>query len=99
GALSASRLWADGPGLGNLTYASNELFSTIATFTSTNNAPRGHGFVAMHKGYLVVIFSNDGGGGNGSGGFSFYNISNPRSPTNTFTTYNTPPYSTSSSSN
>ena len=81
---------ADGPGLGNLTYAPGELYSTIATFTSANSAPRGHGFTPMHKGYLVVIFSNDGGGGNGSGGFTFYNVSNPRSPQATFTTYNNP---------
>src|SRR4051812_16250623 len=67
-------LRADGPGIGNFTYASNELFSTLAMFTSTNSAPRGHGFVAMHHGYLVLIFSNDGGGGAGSGGFTFFNV-------------------------
>src|SRR4051812_36885507 len=73
-------LRADGPGIANLTYATNELFSTLAMFTSTNSAPRGHGFVAMHHGYLVLIFSNDGGGGAGSGGFTFFNVANPRLP-------------------
>src|SRR5688500_14324111 len=48
-----------------------KLFSTIARFTGTNSAPRGHAFTPMHRGYLVVIFSNDGGGGNGSDGFTF----------------------------
>jgi hypothetical protein len=99
GCLTMMSALAAGPGLGNLTYAPNEHLSTIATFTSANAAPRGHGFVAMHNGYLVVIFSNDGGGGNGSGGFTFYNISNPRSPVATFTTDNTPPYTTSSHAN
>src|ERR1044071_5458135 len=90
---------ADGPGIGNLTYGTNELFSTIPRFTSTTSAPRGPGLVALHQGYPVVIFSNDGGGGAGSGGFSFYNVSNPRSPVVTFTTDNHPPYSTSGSTN
>jgi hypothetical protein len=97
--LGSLRLLADGPGIGNLTYGTNELFSTIATFTAANSAPRGHGFVAMHRGYLVVIFSNDGGGGAGSGGFTFYNVSNPRSPVATFTTYNNPAYSSTNSPN
>ena len=97
--LSALSAFAGGPGLGNLTYTSNELFSTIATFTTANSAPRGHGFTPMHKGYLVVIFADDGGGGNGSGGFTFYNVSNPRLPLVTFTTYNNPAYSTAGGAN
>ena len=38
----------------------------------------GHGWVAMHRGYLVVIFSKDGGKGNG--GISFVDVSDPRKP-------------------
>jgi hypothetical protein len=87
-ALSAS---GDGPGLGNLTYAPNEHLATPA--------PAGHGFVTINKGYLVVIYANDGGGGNGSGGFTFYNVSNPRSPAVVFTTQNNSSYTTPSSPN
>ncbi|MBI3882422.1 MAG: Ig-like domain-containing protein [Verrucomicrobia bacterium] len=98
-AAGPTRVRADGPGIGNLTYASNELFSTIARFTSTNGSPRGQGFVAMHKGYLVIICSDDNGGGNGSGGFSFYNVANPRVPVLTFSTFTNALYSNSGSSN
>jgi DNA-binding beta-propeller fold protein YncE len=95
--LAPSKARADGPGLGNLTYSPGEQFSTIATFTDANSAPRGHGVVMMHRGYLAVVFSNDGGGGNGSGGFSFYDVSNPRSPVPTFSTLNSSTYTNSSS--
>ncbi|MDB6015628.1 MAG: hypothetical protein JWR19_117 [Pedosphaera sp.] len=99
GLIQPARLFADGPGIGNLTYGTNELFTTLAAFTSTNGAPRGHGFVNMVHGYLTVVFSNDGGGGNGSGGFAFYDISNPRSPVNTFTTANIASYNDPSNTN
>src|SRR3989442_8534906 len=96
--LNISIALADGPGLGNLTYTSGELFNEVARFTSTNGAPRGHGFVAMQRGYLAVTFANDGGGGNGSG-FAFYDVSNPRSPVLRFTTENNPNYTNPASAN
>src|SRR2546430_11016655 len=95
GIFSFSVALADGPGLGNLTYTSGELFNEVARFTSTNGAPRAHGFVTMQRGYLAVTFANDGGGGNGSGGFAFYDVSNPRSPVLRFTTENNPNYTNS----
>jgi hypothetical protein len=99
GLLKADLLHADGPGLGNLTYTTNELFNVIARFTDTNGVPQGQGFVAMHHGYLAVLFSADAGGGNGTGGFAFFNLTNPRSPVLTFTTYNNTNYNNVASSN
>lgn len=90
---------ADGPGLGNLTYNAPELTNLIARFETTNGVPRGQGFVAMHKGWLFVPFASDGGGGNGSGGFAFFNVSNPRSPLLTFTTEGNTNYTSASSPN
>lgn len=55
---------AQGPGLGNLTYNSNELFKPISIIRS----PLGHGSVAMVNGYLMVIYSRDAGGTAGDGG-------------------------------
>jgi DNA-binding beta-propeller fold protein YncE/mono/diheme cytochrome c family protein len=74
----SSSALADGPGVPNFSYSSSELFKPLCVFNATNGAPNGHDTVAMHKGYLAIIFSRDGGVGDG--GFSFYDISNPRSP-------------------
>jgi DNA-binding beta-propeller fold protein YncE len=75
---SARTLLADGSGLPNLSYPANELFTVIAGINSANGAPRSHGSVSMHKGYLAVIYSADGIFSDG--GFSFYDMSNPYSP-------------------
>ena len=81
-----------GPGVPQITFSQEQLMQVLARLNATNGAPRGHGFVAMHNGYLAVLFSNDGGGGNGSGGFAFFDISNPFLPRNVFTTHNNPAY-------
>lgn len=67
---------ADPPGLGNLTYNTNELFTAVSIIDS----PRGHGNVAMVNGYLMVIYSSDGGGSSGNGGIEFWDVSDPRNP-------------------
>jgi len=67
-----------GPGLPNLSYPANEVFTIISRIDSTKGAPRSHGSVSMHKGFLAVIYSADGI--YSDGGFSFYNISNPYAP-------------------
>ena len=90
--LCCTTAFGQGPGLGNLTYNSNELYNEISQFTTTNGAPRGHGYVVMHGGYMAVIFSSDAGGGNGNGGFAFYDVSDPRNPVNVFTTEDNPSY-------
>ncbi len=67
---------ADPPGLGNLTYNSNELFQPISLIDS----PNGHGNATMVNGYLMVIYSSDGGGSSGNGGVEFWDVSDPRNP-------------------
>jgi DNA-binding beta-propeller fold protein YncE len=65
-----------GPGLGNLTYSEDELFTPVAVLQS----PRGHGNAAMVAGYLMVIYSSDGGGRSGDGGIDLWDVSDPRAP-------------------
>jgi YVTN family beta-propeller protein len=71
--------------------------SLLSHINSSVGAPNGHGFVSMHRGYLMVIFSNDGGGGKGSGGFAFLDISNPEAPQKIFSTQDSPVYTSSAS--
>jgi len=71
-------LFADGPGVPNRTYPDEFVLTVISQLNSANGAPRSHGHVSMHKGYLVVIYSTDDGGSDG--GFSFYDISDPYAP-------------------
>jgi hypothetical protein len=69
----------DGPGLANLSYGSNEVFKPIAILNSdVSGSARGHGTVQMVNGYLFVPFGRDSGAS--GGGFSFYDMSNPRAP-------------------
>ena len=68
--------YSQGPGLGNQTYADTELFTAISTISS----PRGHGNAAMVNGYLMTIYSSDGGGTSGNGGIDFWDVSDPRNP-------------------
>lgn len=68
-----------GPGLGKITFPESDLFQVIGRINAENGAPRSHGFVSMHNGYLVVIFAI--GGGRHHGGFAFYDISEPYTPT------------------
>jgi DNA-binding beta-propeller fold protein YncE len=89
---SLPALAQDGPGLGNRAYGSGDHMKRIARIDGGDGAPRGHGFVAMHRGYLLVIFSRDSGGGNGSGGFALLDVSDPRNPRTAFTTHNNPDY-------
>lgn len=65
-----------GPGLGNLSYAPAEVFTPVGYIQS----PRGHGNVTMVQGYLMVIYSSDGGGDETNGGIEFWDIHDPRAP-------------------
>ena len=69
---------ADGPGLGNLTYTEAEVFKPVGLINATNGAPRAHGTMHMHRGYLAIVYSPDSG--KSFGGFSFFDVSNPRAP-------------------
>ncbi len=83
GFIPKKRSPAQGPGLGNLTYPSNELFQTIGSLSVLNGAPLGHGHAMMYKGYLALILANDSG--EKGGGFGFYDMSDPRNPQSVFT--------------
>jgi len=65
-----------GPGLGNVNFQAEELYQPVGFIES----PEGHGNVAMVGGYLMVIYSSDGGGRSGDGGFEFWDVSDPRAP-------------------
>ena len=81
-----------GPGLPNLSYPSKSPMDTLSAIDFSTGTPRGHGAVSMHRGYLLVPFADDGGGGDSSGGFAFLDISNPENPVPVFTTEGTAPY-------
>lgn len=76
--VAAPAAAADGPGLGNLAYATAEVFQPIANINATLGAPRGSGTITMHRGYLAIVFAPDSG--KSLGGFSFFDVSNPRAP-------------------
>jgi len=65
-----------GPGLGNIAYDPAEVFTPVGYIQS----PEGHGNAAMVQGYLMVIYSSDGGGSPNDGGIEFWDVSNPRAP-------------------
>lgn len=69
---------ADGPGLGNLTYTAAEVFKPITNINAALGAPRGSGTITMFRGYLAIVFAPDSG--KSLGGFSFFDVSNPRLP-------------------
>jgi hypothetical protein len=67
---------AKGPGIGNYSYLPSELFTPISLLES----PRGHGSVALVDGYLMTIYSSDGGGVSDNDGFDFWDLANPKFP-------------------
>lgn len=70
-------LWAQmGPGLGNLTYTSSELYKAIWTYTEVNHY--GSNIGTMQNGYLLTTFTPDSG--KPPGGILVYDVSNPRKP-------------------
>ncbi|MBV7335664.1 Ig-like domain-containing protein [Chloroflexi bacterium TSY] len=68
----------EGPGLPQRNYSEEELFRIMGRINGSNGAPRSHGTVSMHQGYLVVIFAE--GSGKHDGGFAFYDLSDPSNP-------------------
>jgi mono/diheme cytochrome c family protein len=65
-----------GPGLGAVDF-SGQLFEPVGFIES----PEGHGNVTMVQGYLMVIYSTDGGGDATNGGIEFWDVSDPTQPT------------------
>ena len=77
--LAAPAALAAGPGLPNLSYSGAEVFKPLSIVRSAvAGSARGEGTVQMVDGYLFVPFGKDSGAA--GGGFSFYDISNPRAP-------------------
>ncbi|MDT0593662.1 Ig-like domain-containing protein [Glaciecola petra] len=74
--LLSPNCFGKGPGIGNLDYSENQLFQPISLLES----PKGHGTVALVDGYLMTIYSSDGGGRSSDGGFDFWDISDPYNP-------------------
>ncbi|RMG18187.1 MAG: PKD domain-containing protein, partial [Planctomycetota bacterium] len=81
-----------GPGLPNRRYAPGDEFTVLSRIDARHGVPSGQGFVTLHRGYLLVVFSMDSGGGGGTGGFAFLDISDPRRPRTVFTTAGNPAY-------
>ena len=84
-ALADDPLPLKGPGLGNLTYTSAELFTPVSWIrrddqgvpaTYPNRKAFGLNAGIMHNGYFVTMFAPDSGAG--PGGFLLYDVSNPR---------------------
>lgn len=74
--LVTSILFGQGPGLGNLTYTSNELYKSIWNYTDQNYM--GSTMATMHRGYLITTFHPDSG--KPPGGILVWDVSNPRKP-------------------
>jgi hypothetical protein len=70
------RAAAVGPGLGNLTYNSSELFKSIWKYTTPQHY--GSNTAIMHNGYLITTYTPDSG--RPPGGIMIWDVSNPRSP-------------------
>ena len=82
-----------GPGLGNLTYSSGELFNPIYILNTRNGVPTdspggtyGLNTAYIHNGYLLTLFAPDSGGG--PGGWLVIDVSDPRKPNIVNTHYN-----------
>jgi len=69
---------AAGPGPANLAHEEDQLFKPLTHIDSRFGMRHGHSVLAMHKGYLVIIASRDGGRGNGS--IAFFDISDLSNP-------------------
>jgi YVTN family beta-propeller protein len=73
-----------GPGLGNLSYLSSEVWKPISWVNGDNGIPGTYPFRKafgtnvgiMHNGYFLVMFAPDSG--SGPGGFLLYDVSDPR---------------------
>lgn len=63
-------------GIGKFCYNDDEVFTSISEIKS----PKGHAAATMINGYLLTVYSSDGGGSYKDGGIDFWNISDPRNP-------------------
>ena len=68
----------DGPGIPKLTFKKEQLFKVLGKMDKSTGTRSGHSLLTMHRGYVFMIESRDGGGGDGS--FSWWDISDPSQP-------------------
>lgn len=61
----------------NQSYSEADLWRIISRIDGLDGAPGGHGMAMVHRGHLVLVFSNNDGG---QGGFAFFDISDPFNP-------------------
>src|SRR5690606_25168355 len=81
---SAAGLAQPGPGLGNLSYSSSELFTPVSWINQDTGVPPTYAFRKaygvnvgmMVDGYFLTLFAPDSGWG--PGGFLLYDVSDPR---------------------
>lgn len=71
---------ADGPGLPNVAYPAER----VGEILSIVDPGKAVSAATLHRGYLFVPLSADHGGGQGAGGFAFYDVSNPENPQSVF---------------
>lgn len=86
----------EGPGMAKITYSQEQ----VGTILSQNDTTYGNGLgingskavstTAMHRGYLFVPLGADHGGGQGAGGFAFYDVSDPANIINVFDSRSNP---------
>ena len=67
-----------GPGLDNRDWNSSQQWTKIGQIVDGTGDASGHGNVAMVNGYLLTIYTTDGGGANAS--FAFWDVSNATAP-------------------
>ena len=68
----------DGPGIPKITFKKEQLFKVLGQMDKSTGTRSGHSLLTMHRGYVFMIESQDGGRGDGS--FSWWDISDPTQP-------------------
>ena len=80
---------ADGPGIPNQAYASNDVYRSLGKFLPKLSGSA-HSAVGLHRGYLFAPYSFDHGGGfrgYNTGGIQFLDLSSPTNPVIVFDTW------------
>lgn len=78
--LTAAGIAAQGPGVPNVAYPP----ARVGEILSSINPEKAVSATELHRGYLFMPLSHDGGGGTGKGAFAFYDVSDPASPSSVF---------------
>ena len=87
--LAATSLLADGPGIPNQSYGTNDVYRSFGKFLPKLSGS-GHSAVGLHRGFLYAPYSFDHGGGfrgYNTGGIQLLDISSPTNPVIVFDTW------------